>query len=1156
MSGFREPLKTASEFRSLQTAVAKHRLPLGVLGLSPIHKAHIIDMLCGNLSKKALVVLPDEASATKLVADLQTFGLSAAVYPEREFIFNTAAEIRSHEYEQKRLQALTGLLSGAVQVVACSVSAAMQRTVPPEDLRRRAVTVKTGADIKMQDLVTALLENGYTRCDMVEGVGQFSLRGGILDLFTTGEENPIRMEFFGDTVETMSYFDLQSQRRHERLDEFSLMPSTEILFPSDTVLLEKIEALSKTLKGKHAAKQREMLFADIDRLKSGVKLNSADKYLPLAYETEQTVFDYADDNTILCVCESANCKERAAASQKLLNEEIKELLEEGTLCKGLDKFCLTTAELFRAYEQHGALYMDNFARGSFDTPVKEMITFTATQLPGWNGKLDVLLEDLQPILQKDATVVVFGGTEKSAKTLAEDLESEELPALYFPVIPNVFPKGRVTVLPSTLSYGFSYPHEKFYVYTYARAAVQAKRKRHAAFKQGQGLHSLDELHKGDYVVHAAHGIGVFDGIQKLEVGKITKDYIKIRYAKSDVLYVPVTQLDLVSKYIGPHEESGRTVKLNRIGGKEWEKTRSRVRTAVKDMADQLIALYAKRQNTAGYAFSPDIDMQSDFERRFPYDETADQLRAIDEIKGDMEKPYPMDRLLCGDVGFGKTEVALRAAFKCAADGKQCAILVPTTILALQHYRTILNRFEGFPINTEMLSRFRTPRQQAQILKDLRCGNIDILVGTHRLVSKDVQFKDLGLLIVDEEQRFGVAQKEKLKELFPTVDVLTLSATPIPRTLNMAMTGIRDMSVIEEAPQDRYPVQTYVLEYDMGVLLQAMEKELRRGGQVYFLHNRVEYIDKRAAEIAELLPEARIAVAHGKMGEEELGDIWRRLLEGEIDILVCTTIIETGVDVPNCNTLIIEDADKLGLAQLHQIRGRVGRSARRASAYFTFTRGKELSEIANRRLSAIREYTEFGSGFKIAMRDLEIRGAGNVLGAQQHGHMEAVGYDMYLQLLGEAVSEEKGEKNPLQQKECLIDMQIDAHIPETYIDTVGQRLSVYRRIADIRSGEDAADVRDELRDRYGEIPRAVEGLIDISLLRNTASAKGIYEIGQKGQSVLLYVHEMDTSMVLNLSGAMRGRVSVADFGKKHIAVKIAENQMPLDTLKEVFGYFTN
>lgn len=682
---------------------------------------------------------------------------------------------------------------------------------------------------------------------------------------------------------------------------------------------------------------------------------------------------------------------------------------------------------------------------------------------------------------------------------------------------------------------------------------QKKRKSRSGFKKGQSLHSLDELKKGDYVVHSLHGIGVFDGINKLEVGKITKDYIKIKYAKGDVLYVPVTQLDLVSKYIGPHEDDGRTVKLNKIGGKDWEKTRNKVRAAVKDMADQLIALYSKRQNSPGYAFSPDIDMQSDFERRFEYDETSDQLRAIDEIKGDMEKPYPMDRLLCGDVGFGKTEVALRAAFKCAADGKQCAILVPTTILAYQHYRTILKRFDGFPVEIEMLSRFRTPKEQEKILKNLKRGSLDIIVGTHRLVSKDVKFKDLGLLIVDEEQRFGVAQKEKLKELFPTVDVLTLSATPIPRTLNMAMTGIRDMSVIEEAPQDRYPVQTYVIEHDMGILCEAMEKELRRGGQVYYLHNRVESIESTAAKIKEMMPSARIAVAHGRMGEEELSEIWRDLLEGDIDILVCTTIIETGVDVPNCNTLIIEDADRLGLAQLHQIRGRVGRSTRRASAYFTFKRGKELSEIANRRLSAIREYTEFGSGFKIAMRDLEIRGAGNVLGAQQHGHMEAVGYDMYLQLLGEAVEEEKGEKPISRKKECLIDMQIDAHIPDNYIKSIPQRLAVYRRIADIKNTEDAEDVKDELRDRFGEIPQSVQGLIDVSLLRNTAAAKGIYEIGQKGNSVILYVNDIDTNTVLNLSSMMRGRVSIMDYGKKHIAVKIADGQSPLDTLKEIFGY---
>lgn len=747
-----------------------------------------------------------------------------------------------------------------------------------------------------------------------------------------------------------------------------------------------------------------------------------------------------------------------------------------------------------------------------------------------------------------------GRNGKGCKNLAEDLENEDIPALYFPLEPAEFPRGRVSVLPGALSGGFGYPHEKFYAFTYGRNAVASKkRKSRSGFKKGQSLHSLDELKKGDYVVHSLHGIGVFDGINKLEVGKITKDYIKIKYAKGDVLYVPVTQLDLVSKYIGPHEDDGRTVKLNKIGGKDWEKTRNKVRAAVKDMADQLIALYSKRQNSPGYAFSPDIDMQSDFERRFEYDETSDQLRAIDEIKGDMEKPYPMDRLLCGDVGFGKTEVALRAAFKCAADGKQCAILVPTTILAYQHYRTILKRFDGFPVEIEMLSRFRTPKEQEKILKNLKRGSLDIIVGTHRLVSKDVKFKDLGLLIVDEEQRFGVAQKEKLKELFPTVDVLTLSATPIPRTLNMAMTGIRDMSVIEEAPQDRYPVQTYVIEHDMGILCEAMEKELRRGGQVYYLHNRVESIESTAAKIKEMMPSARIAVAHGRMGEEELSEIWRDLLEGDIDILVCTTIIETGVDVPNCNTLIIEDADRLGLAQLHQIRGRVGRSTRRASAYFTFKRGKELSEIANRRLSAIREYTEFGSGFKIAMRDLEIRGAGNVLGAQQHGHMEAVGYDMYLQLLGEAVEEEKGEKPISRKKECLIDMQIDAHIPDNYIKSIPQRLAVYRRIADIKNTEDAEDVKDELRDRFGEIPQSVQGLIDVSLLRNTAAAKGIYEIGQKGNSVILYVNDIDTNTVLNLSSMMRGRVSIMDYGKKHIAVKIADGQSPLDTLKEIFGY---
>lgn len=1154
MAGFREILKASPEYTELEKCVCKGSTPLGVLGVTQIHKTHIINALCGNLNRKALIVMPDESSATKLCEDMAVFGLNAMVYPERDFSFN-GAEIRSHEYEQRRLKVLSNMLEGNIDVAVCSVQAAIQRTIPPSELKKHSLVLKKGADTSLEKIKNILTSAGYVRCDMVEGVGQFSVRGDILDLFSPDSDQPVRVEFWGDTVERMSHFDIESQRRNDSVEEFAVMPSTEIVFENETELIKRIEEFSKTVKGKGSKKAKEALLADIDRLKSGVKLNSEDKYLPLAYDEFSTIFDYLDENYLLAICESGNVKEKVNNALKLINEEIKYLLEDGVLCSGLDRFSLTQAELFRNYEKYGAIYFDSFARGSFDTPVKSLINFTATQLPSWNGNLDALCDDIKPLLQKESTVIVMGGTEKSSKTLAEDLENEDIPAIYFMLEPKEFPKGRVCVLPSAFSNGFAYPNEKFYVFSYGRAA-SVKKQRKSNFKKGQSIHSLDELKTGDYVVHRMHGIGVFDGIKKLEVGKIVKDYIKIKYAKGDVLYVPVTQLDLVSKYIGPHDDSGKSVKLNRIGGVEWEKTRSKVRSAVKDMADELIALYSKRRESKGYAFSPDIDMQSDFERRFPYDETPDQLRASDEIKGDMEKAYPMDRLLCGDVGFGKTEVALRAAFKCIADGKQCAILVPTTILALQHYRTITSRFEGFPVETEMLSRFRTPKERAKIIKNLKHGSIDIVVGTHSLISKDVVFKDLGLLIVDEEQRFGVAQKEKIKEKFPYVDVLTLSATPIPRTLNMAMTGIRDMSVIEEAPQDRHPVQTYVIEHEMGILAEAMEKELRRGGQVYYLYNKVEDIELKAAEIQKYLPDARIAVAHGKMAEEELSDRWRRLLEGEIDILVCTTIIETGVDVPNCNTLIIEDADRLGLAQLHQIRGRVGRSARRASAYFTFKRGKELSEIAQRRLEAIREYTEFGSGFKIAMRDLEIRGAGSILGAQQHGHLEAVGYDMYLELLGEAVSEEKGETNTVRKKECLIDMQIDAHIPESYIDNIPQRLAIYRRIADIFTNEDAQDVKDELRDRYGEIPQSVQGLVDISLLRNTASKFGINEIGQKGRAVILYINEIPTSLVLNLSSQLRGRVTVSDFGRKYIAVKMTDTQEPLDTLKEIFDYLTS
>ncbi len=1121
---------------------------MGVLGLSHIHKAHLILSLSEVLKRKAIVLVPDEAQAARMTEDLCAFGLRALHFPARTFVLRST-EIASREYEHARLRVLYHMQEGSCDAVVCSAEAALQLTMPPDVFARCCFTLRADEDMPIDTLRGALLRAGYVSSTQVDGAGQFSVRGGIVDFYPPGSEYPCRCEFFGDTVDSIAYFEPDSQRRTQSLREITITPANEALCPYDTDLPELLETFAANIRGKGAVKARESVRADVTRLQDGLRLFSLDRYMPLFYKEGATVFDYAE-NPLLFVSESFSVRERADGDLQLFYEQVKALLEEGVLCAGLDRYTLTLDELFLQYELLGAVYLDNLPRGTFDTPVKALLTMNARQQTAWNGSYQVLLDDIEPNYKRvNWTIVVFGGTPKAAKSLSLDLEADGYRCMYFPVRPSEFPCGQISVLPGSVSTGFEYPNERFTLITYGSRYISASKKRRAQPKNKNAFNSLEELHRGDYIVHNAHGIGVFDGITKLEAGGATKDYIKIRYDKGDILYVPVTQLDQVSKYIG--NASDAPVKLNKLGGKEWQKTRARVRSAVKDIAKELIALYAKRQNTPGYAFSPDIDMQNDFERRFEFDETADQLRCIDEIKQDMEKSFPMDRLLCGDVGFGKTEVALRAAFKCVADGKQCAILVPTTILALQHFQTIQKRFEGFPVETRMLSRFCTPKEIRDTIAQLGRGGVDVVVGTHRLISKDVHFRDLGLIIVDEEQRFGVQQKERLKEMFPAVDVLTLTATPIPRTLNMAMSGIRDMSVLEEAPRDRYPVQTYVIEQNTEVLVQAILTELRRGGQVYYLHNQIESIEKTAGMLRQMLPDARIGVAHGRMNEEELSEVWRGLLEGEIDVLVCTTIIETGVDVPNVNTLIIENADRMGLAQLHQIRGRVGRSTRRACAYLTFTRGKELSEIATHRLEAIREYTEFGSGFKIAMRDLELRGAGNILGAQQHGHMEAVGYDMYLKLLSEAVSEEKGESKPAPEKECTIDLPIDAHIPPDYIESVPQKLYMYRRIADIRSRADAEDVLDELFDRFGDPPACVQGLITVSLLRGTALRHGVYEIKESGGKMMLFIEALDMDKVRFLAAHMRGRIMVSAAAKPHIAIRVGQKEDRLAVLTRAF-----
>lgn len=1141
MSCFSEEFNKSKDFISLSKSIDSLNAPVGAIGLSDITKCFAIHALCEK-GDKAFVITPDEATAVKVQESLSQLQEGVLLYPSRELTFVEVAGV-SREFEHIRLGVLSRILQGDYSAVVLSANAACQYTMPPSVLEKRSFLISAGDEINVSTLEEKLTLAGYVRYDQVDGTSQFAVRGGIIDIFPPYLDEPVRIEMWGDNVDTISSFDIYTQRRSKSLDEISITPANEVLFDSAEKLADQIEKVAKSLKGK-AIKAREKLYDDCDKLRNGTTLNCLDKYLPLCYESKG-IFDYFEGR--LFVVESGRVKEKCQKQERLNLEDLKWFVEDGTLCKGLDKFGLDFSELTDMYAQNNAIYMDSLPRGSFDTPVKHLADFTVQSFNAWSGTLSQLKDELFGLVKGGYTVCIMAGTTRAGRALAEDIRDMGYDAVFFEKYPAQFQQKAVNVVTGTMMAGFQFSQIKFALLTHSKSSQSSKKHKKASSKNA--IHSLDELNVGDYIVHNIHGIGIFEGINALEINKVKKDYIKISYAKGDTLYVPVTQLDLVSKYIGPKEDT--RVKINRLGSPEWKKTKAKVRSSVKDMAKELIALYAKRMSTKGFAFSPDSDLQRDFELRFEYDETDDQLRCSEEIKHDMERTAPMDRLLCGDVGFGKTEVALRAVFKCIADGKQCAILVPTTVLAMQHFKTASKRFEPYAVNVEMISRFVTPSKQKDILKRLAEGNVDVLIGTHKLLGKSINFKDLGLLIVDEEQRFGVAQKEKIKEKFPRVDVLTLSATPIPRTLNMAMSGIRDMSLLEEAPGERQPVQTYVVEYDNEILVEAMEREINRGGQCYYLHNNVETIEHKAMAIKKALPDARVGIGHGKMTEEQLSTVWNQLLNGEIDILVCTTIIETGVDVPNCNTLIIENADRMGLAQLHQIRGRVGRSSRRAYAYFTFTRGKELTDIATRRLEAIREYTEFGSGFKIAMRDLEIRGAGSLLGNRQHGHMEAVGYDMYLKLLEEAVAMEKGElrEEELEEKECLIDVSIDAHIPETYIISTSQRLAMYKRIANIKNDEDANDVYDELTDRFGAPPSAVWGLIEIALLRNSAIALNITDVVQRNGSLLFYSPEVDIKTVAILNAFMKGRVTLSAGKRPYIAVKLTPEESNLETLSE-------
>lgn len=1123
----------------------KQKLPALVTGVSHIHKAHFIGALLRKEAlRPVLTIAENEAEAQRLCTDINSmYGAGTALlYPAKELLLGDY-EAASREYEHKRIFALSAMLNGECSTVICSPEAAAQLTIPPDVLKTRTLTLSQDMDIPLDDLTAGLIAAGYSRCDLIEGPGQFSVRGGIVDIFPPSSAAPCRLELWGDTIDSLTYFDLETQRRTEPIDSIRISPAAEVLFTSSEELCGRIEALAKKLRGRNAAEMRERLEQDCQKLRGGISLSTVDRFFPLCYNEEATIFDYAN---ALFVCENTSVREnyRAIAAQHA--EDLRIQTEEKRIFRGLDRFMLTKNELYSEIDERVCAYFDTFIRGR-DMQLGLLLDLQgAIQTSPWSGELAVLQTELQNYLDMGFSCVIFSGTEKGAHTLASDLQDEGFKA-DLATDPEKPVKGRVIVIPGTLGAGIEYSTIKFAVFTHT--AVHANRKRPPKKKPGEEIRSLSDISIGDLVVHYSHGIGIFDGVHKIETDGVAKDYIKIRYAGADVLHIPVTQLDLVSRYIGAGDVN--TVKLNKLNSDQWQKSKAKAKAAAKEMASELIELYSRRMKSKGYEFPPDDSLQEDFEAHFNYIETNSQLRCIDEIKADMMKPVPMERLLCGDVGFGKTEVALRAAFKCAEAGKQCAVLVPTTVLAWQHFQTFCNRMEGFPINIALLSRHKTPAEQREILRRLKAGSIDIIIGTHRIIQEDIKFKDLGLVIIDEEQRFGVAHKEKFKEMFSGVDVLTLSATPIPRTLNMAMSGIRDMSVIDEPPQDRQPITTYVMEHDWGVIMQAIEKELRRSGQVYYIHNRIDSIYSCAEKIRSLIPEARVGVAHGKMSEEQMLEIWRHLLDGSLDVLVCTTIIETGVDVPNVNTLIIENSDYMGLAQLHQLRGRVGRTNKRAYAYFTFQRGKVLSEISQKRLDAIREFTQFGSGFRIAMRDLEIRGAGSILGSSQSGHLANVGYDMYLQLLDEAVREERGEKD-VHKEECLVDIKIDAFIPEDYISNQAQRVDCYRKIARIQTEEDSVDVTDELIDRYGDPPKSVLGLIEVARLRNMASAADIVEITQMNNDLLFYLGKFDMKKIAAVSKLCGKRMLLETADRGHIRVTLDKNEKPLDAMRSVIN----
>ena len=1129
-------------------SIEEQKSPIAISGLTDVGMAQIISATKEFAKKPICIITYNEIQAKKLVEDLKYFTDKVVFFPKKEIVtYDYVAESKDLPYE--RIEALNKIQGMKTGIIVTTIEATMQKIMSKKALYKNVLKFKIQDEYNLEDVKRKLLDLGYTRCDLIEGRGQFSVRGGIVDISLT-EKNGVRIEFWGDEIDSIRYFNIVSQRSTEEIKEITINPAHEYLLekPLETV----IEKIRSTVYNEEVQEQVEQ---DIEIIKNGDYISKVDKYFNAFYEQQETILDFLSSKFVIVLDEFNKITQRLDNINKDSNNIITLLMEKQKIVPDAIKNLLSLEQFEEKLTNKQLVYIEKL-----DNEIKfqaEKYNWVYKEKNYYKSEIEILFKELIKAQEEKKKIYILAETKEKAKSICKLLDEHEIINKYEEKLNQTIivknNESLVTVSVGKLSSGFECFNLKLLVITSQELIEGEKRKKYksSAFKEGEKVVYAD-LKVGDYVVHKNYGIGIFIGVNTITADGTTKDYIKIKYYGDDILYVPTNQLDNIRKYIGG-DEGG--LKVNKLGNKEWIKTKARVKNNLREVAKELIELYAKREKAKGYAFPADSPWQTQFEESFPYQETDDQLRCIDEVKKDMELPKPMDRLLCGDVGYGKTEVAIRAAFKAVMGGKQVAYLAPTTVLAEQQYKEFRDRMANFAIRVEVLNRFKTKKEQNEIVKKLKLGEIDIVVGTHRILSNDVEFKDPGLLIIDEEHRFGVKAKEKIKQYKASIDVLTMTATPIPRTLHMSIVGIRDMSVIYEPPYNRKPVQTYVLEYDQEVIREAITKELERKGQVFYLFNNVEKIIQKADEISRLVPEAKVVYAHGKMTGNEIEDIMEDFIEGKTDILVCTTILESGIDIPNANTIIVENADRMGLAQLYQIRGRVGRSDRQGYAYITYKRDKLLSEVADKRLKAIKEFTEFGSGFKIAMRDLEIRGAGSLLGEIQHGHLEQVGYDTYCNLLDEVIKEMQGT---VVQPEIDVQIDLDAtcYIPDTYISDSSQKIEIYQDIALCKNEEDIQNVIDEMIDRFGNMPSEIENLLEIARIKILCKKLKISKVQGKRNFVLFMFEPGEINLDINeLVKQYKNKIKFTQGIKPQITLAL-DNMTEIKMLREVKEFLEN